>query len=88
AFAKAFVDYAVSEDIDENEAKRLFSQTLIGSAKMITDSGNSLDKLIEMVSSKGGTTIAGLSAFEELNLNKTVNEACTRCTKRAYELSK
>lgn len=87
-YAKAFVDYAKSAGIDEAVAKKLFSKTLIGSAKMISDSGNTIDELIEMVSSKGGTTLAGLEKLREGDLEGTVNKACEACTKRAYELSK
>ncbi len=87
-YAKAFIDYAKSVDIDEEVAKTLFAKTLIGSAKMITDSGNSIEKLIEMVSSKGGTTIAGLEKLREGGLEQTVKNCCEACTKRAYELSK
>lgn len=87
-YAQAFVDYAKSVDIDEEVAKNLFAKSLIGSAKMITDSGNSLEELITMVSSKGGTTIAGLEKLREGNLEHTVSECCKACTKRAYELSK
>lgn len=86
-YAKAFVDYAKSVGIDESVAKTLFAKTLIGSAKMITDSGNSIDELIRMVSSKGGTTIAGLEKLREGNLENTVKKACEACTKRAYELA-
>lgn len=87
-YAKAFIDYAKSVDINEDVAKTLFAKTLIGSAKMITDSGNSIDELITMVSSKGGTTIAGLEQLRAGNLEKIVDNACKACTKRAYELSK
>lgn len=86
-YAKAFVDYAKSVGLDESVAKTLFAKTLIGSAKMITDSGNSIDELIRMVSSKGGTTIAGLEKLREGNLENTVKKACEACTKRAYELA-
>ena len=87
-YAKAFIDYAKSVDIDEGVAKSLFAKTLIGSAKMITDSGNTIEELITMVSSKGGTTIAGLEQLRAGNLEQTVENACKACTKRAYELSK
>ncbi|MGN0632849.1 MAG: pyrroline-5-carboxylate reductase [Oscillospiraceae bacterium] len=87
-YAKAFIDYADSVGIDPEVAKQLFAKSLIGSAKMITDSGNSIDKLIEMVSSKGGTTIAGLEKLREGGLEQTVKNCCEACTKRAYELSK
>ncbi len=87
-FAKGFIDYAVSEGIDAEVAKTLFAQSLIGSAKMITDSGYSIEELIRMVSSPGGTTLAGLDRLYEGKLEGVVGDACTACTKRAYELSK
>lgn len=86
-FAKYFIDYADSVGIDLESAKELFSQSLIGSAKMITDSGYTLDELIKMVSSPGGTTLAGLDRLYEGNLAGTVKNCCESCTKRAYELS-
>lgn len=87
-FAKAFVDYAAKEGIAEETALPLFAQSLIGSAKMLTDSGYSIEELIRMVSSPGGTTLAGLDQLYQGKLEETVNAACTACTKRAYELSK
>ncbi|MBQ7756744.1 MAG: pyrroline-5-carboxylate reductase [Oscillospiraceae bacterium] len=87
-YSKAFIEYAKSVGIDENVAKELFAQTLVGSAKMITDSGYTIDELITMVSSKGGTTIAGLEKLREGNLEGTVSKCCKACVNRAYELSK
>ena len=87
-FAKAFVDYAAKEGIAQETALSLFAQSLIGSAKMLTDSGYTVDELIKMVSSPGGTTLAGLDELYKGNLAQTVDAACTACTKRAYELSK
>lgn len=87
-FAKAFIDYAEAEGIDAVSAKELFAQSLIGSAKMITDSGYTIDELIKMVSSPGGTTLAGLQELYDGNMTDTVKKACESCTKRAYELSK
>ncbi len=87
-FAKGFIDYAVSVGIDKSAAEGLFTQSLIGSAKMITDSGNTIDELIKMVSSPGGTTLAGLDRLYEGNLTNVVMNCCESCAKRAYELSK
>lgn len=86
-FAKAFADYASSVGIESDAALALFAQTLIGSAKMITDSGNSIEELIKMVSSPGGTTLAGLSKLYENDFENAVIECCKACTQRAYELS-
>lgn len=87
-FAKGFIDYAASVGIDADAAKTLFSKTLIGSAKMITDSGYTVDELIKMVSSPGGTTLAGLGAYYDGKLDEVTADACRRCTSRAYELAK
>ena len=87
-YAQYFIEYAQSVGIDAAAATELFAKSLIGSAKMITDSGKTLDELITMVSSKGGTTIAGLEQLRANGLKKAVDDCCKACTKRAYELSK
>ena len=87
-FAKSFLDYAAKVGLPETSAKELFAQSLIGSAKMITDSGYSIDELIRQVSSPGGTTLAGLDQLYEGKLSDAVQNACESCTKRAYELAK
>ena len=86
-FAKGFLAYAEKEGIDTDAALALFSQSLRGAADMIDHSGYSVDQLIQMVSSKGGTTIAGLDAFRENGLEKAILAGCEACTKRAYELA-
>ncbi|MDR0903755.1 MAG: pyrroline-5-carboxylate reductase [Ruminococcus sp.] len=85
-FAKPFIDYAEENGISADAAKLLFSQTLIGAAKMIKDSGYTIDELIKMVSSPGGTTLAGLSALYDGKFTEAITDACRRCTNRAYEL--
>lgn len=87
-FAKGFVDYAQENGIDSRTALELFAQTLVGSAKMLTDSGMTVDELIKQVSSPGGTTLAGLDKLYEGKLTEDVKKACEACTKRAYELSR
>lgn len=87
-FAKGFLDYADSVGLPKEASKQLFAQALIGSAKMITDSGQELDSLIQQVSSPGGTTLAGLDELYAGNLTDVIQNACKSCTKRAYELSK
>lgn len=86
-FTKAFIDYAEAVGIDREAATKLFAKTLTGSAKMITDSGHSIEELIKMVSSKGGTTIAGLEKLGDGRLTEAVADCCKACTNRAYELA-
>ena len=86
-FAKGFLAYADSEGLDSGTALRLFAQAMIGSAKMLTDSGYSVDELIRMVSSPGGTTLAGLDRLYAHDLTGAVQDCCDKCTARAYELA-
>lgn len=87
-YAKGFIDYADSVGIEKEAALRLFAQTLVGSAKMLTDSGMTVDELIKQVSSPGGTTIAGLEKLYDGDITGDVRRACEACTNRAYELGK
>ena len=87
-FTKSFMEYAESVGIEETTALELFCQTLKGAAEMMLHSGHDLDSLIQMVSSKGGTTIAGLEQLRQGGLPEAVYHACESCTARAYELSK
>lgn len=87
-FAKYFVDYAKSVNIEGKTALNLFCKSLEGSAKMMKESEYSIDELIKMVSSPGGTTLAGLQAFYDGDLQSMVDDVCKRCVNRAYELSK
>ncbi|MCL2018258.1 MAG: pyrroline-5-carboxylate reductase [Oscillospiraceae bacterium] len=85
-YAKYFIEYAEQNGINPKAALNLFAKTLIGASKMMTDSGSGIDALIEQVSSKGGTTLAGLEKFYSGGLEKVVKDACEACTKKAYEL--
>ncbi len=87
-FAKDVADHASELGFDKNIALELFAQTLIGSAKMLTESGKTPDELIKMVCSPGGTTLKGMEALEQNNFTKAIVEAMDACVKRACELSK
>lgn len=87
-FAKAMIDYAKQEGIDEDKALRLVCATLKGSAEMLEHSGDTADVLIKKVSSPGGTTLKALEKLEEKNFYNSIIEAMDACTKRAEELSK
>lgn len=87
-FAKAFVDYAKEKQIEEKTALELFCQSLIGSAHMMLETGKSIDDLIAMVSSKGGTTLEGSEVLVKNGLEQIIIDACEACAKRGYELAK
>lgn len=87
-FAKAMVDSAVSQGIDSKIALELICKTLEGSAGMLRQPGATPDKLIRMVSSKGGTTLAALNVLYQGNFEQLIGKAMQACTRRAEELGK
>lgn len=83
---KYFCEYAAGQGIPYETAKRLFCQTLAGSAKMMTETGKTIDELITMVSSPGGTTLKGLESLEESGIQQTIEDCCDATLRRAVEL--
>jgi len=86
-FVKAIMEGAAEQGIDPEIAKRLVAQTLIGSAKMVLESGREPQELIDMVTSPGGTTYKALEVLTEYRFDEGIQEAMRRCTERAEELS-
>ncbi len=87
-FAKAVCEYAQSCGVEYDIAKHLFAHTMIGSARMILESGDELQTLIDKVTSKGGTTAKALEKFYESDFEGIIKSAMDACTKRAEELGK
>ncbi len=87
-FAKALIDGAVEQGIDEKSARELVYETIKGSAMMLINSGKSPDELINMVASPKGTTLAALNSLYEDNFVETIKKAMLSCTQRAEELKK
>ena len=86
-FAKTIAEYACASGIPFALALTMLCDTLKGSAEMLTNSGYTPDELIQMVSSKGGTTVAALNKFEETGFTQSLCAGMTACLERARELS-
>lgn len=86
-FAKDIMENAEHHGIDGNTAMKLFCQTLVGSAKMLMQSGKTPQELIDMVCSPGGTTIAAMEALRQNGFSEAVTAAFDACVKRGRELS-
>jgi len=85
---EALADAGVRMGLPRDIAFRLAAQTLLGSARMALDTGEPLCKLKDMVTSPGGTTIAGLEKLEEGGLRAAIYAAVEAATKRSEELGK
>ncbi len=85
-FIEALADGALLEGLPREEALALATQTVIGAAKMVAESGEHPSVLRDRVTSPGGTTIAGLAALEDGSFRSTTIKAVKAATARAREL--
>ena len=87
-FTEALADGGVLMGLPRKTALRLAEQTVLGSAKLLLETGKTPADLKDMVSSPGGTTIAGVQALEEGALRAAVMDAVERATEKSRELGK
>ncbi len=87
-FARELILSGVQAGMNEQDARAMVIQTLLGSAVMLQQSGMSANALIEMVASPNGTTVAGLQALEVAGFDDAVHSAVTASIERAKQLRK
>lgn len=83
---EAFADAGVKVGLSREIAQDLAVQTIQGSARLLQQTGEHPGRLKDMVTSPGGTAIAGLHTLEEGGLRTTIINAVEAATKRAREL--
>jgi pyrroline-5-carboxylate reductase len=83
---EALADAGVKMGLSRQEAHILASQTVLGAAKMLLETQDHPGQLKDMVTSPGGTTIAGLHALEKGGLRATLIDGVEAATRRAQEL--
>ncbi len=83
---EALADGGVKVGLHRDTALLLAAQTVFGSAKLLLETGEHPGRLKDMVTSPGGTAIAGLHTLESGALRKTLIDAVEAATKRAGEL--
>ena len=85
---EALSDGGVRVGLPRDVATALAAQTLLGTARMVLEAGLHPAVLKDMVSSPGGTTIAGLHALEHGGMRAALMDAVEAATRRATELGK
>ena len=83
---EALSDAGVKVGLSRHHAQALAAQTLLGSAKLLIETDEHPGRLKDMVTSPGGTAIAGLHTIEAGGLRTTLMDAVEAATKRSQEL--
>ena len=76
---EALADSAVKYGIPRKDAYEFAAQTVIGSAKMVLETGKHPGELKDMVCSPAGTTIAAVEALEEYGFRNAIMKATDAC---------
>lgn len=85
---EALADGGVKVGLDRLTAMTLAAQTVLGAAKLLIETGAHPGQLKDMVTSPGGTAIAGIAALEEGGVRRTLINAVERATLRSRELGR
>ena len=75
-FIEALADGCVKNGLPRQAAYKMVAQAVLGSAKMVLETGKHPGELKDMVCSPGGTTIEGFAALEENGFRGAIIKAC------------
>jgi pyrroline-5-carboxylate reductase len=85
--AEAMIEACILLGLARDVATELIIQTMLGSAKMLRDTGKHPVELREMVTSPGGTTIAAIRHLEEAGVRAAFLNAIDAARNRSAELA-
>lgn len=85
-FIEAMADGAVAEGMPRKQALEFAAQAVLGSAKLVLESGMHPEELKDMVCSPGGSTIQGVKALEEGGMRGAVIDAVIACVEKSRTL--
>ena len=86
--AESMIDACILLGLSRDVATELIVQTMLGTAKMLRDTGMHPVEIREMVTSPGGTTIAAIRELEQAGVRAAFLNAIDAARQRSTELAK
>ena len=83
---EALIAGGVDVGLSPNDARKLAAQTMLGTARLLLETDGDPRALRDMVTSPGGTTLAGVRALEDGEVSATIRNAVKAATARSREL--
>ena len=85
-FIEAMADGAVAQGMPRKQAYQFAAQSVLGSAKMVLETGKHPGELKDMVCSPAGTTIEGVRTLEKYGFRSAVFEALQACADKGKKM--
>jgi pyrroline-5-carboxylate reductase len=84
--AEALIEAGVLGGLSRDDSRTLVTETMLGSARLLAETGESPEKLRGDITSPGGTTAAGLRTLEARAVRSAFLEAVAAATERSRQL--
>lgn len=86
-FLEAMIKSGQAQGLDEESCRKLASYTMLGAARMVTETPEDISQLRKNITSPNGTTEQALNSFEANAIDQIVDQAMQACITRSNEMA-